>query len=322
MMRRIDTGLAGKVGLGVMVALALTLALAAVVLAGPSAAPAAPQIPGRPHQFYGNVVTDKGKPLAAGAVVTARALAGVWTGTVTTTVDASSRYGWEAAFRVPGSDSQYDGKGADEKNPIAFDVLGVRARLYDVDAGTWSNTYPFTHGGYTGLDLQVAIQYTITATAGPHGSITPSGAVKVDYGFDQAFTITPDSDYLRLDVLVDGASNPGAVASGIYTFTNVIANHTIAASFVKATYVITPTAGTGCTITPNVPVTVPYKGSQSFAMGALAGYDLTDVKVDGVSNPGAVALGGYTFTDVRADHTIAATCTKKAYKVYLPLVLR
>ncbi len=146
--------------------------------------------------------------------------------------------------------------------------------------------------------------------------------MKVPYGFDQAFTITPDSNYLILDVLVDGASNPGAVATGSYTFTNVVADHTIAASFVKATYVITPTAGTGCTITPGIPQTVPYKGSQSFAIAANTGYDLTDVKVDGVSNPGAVALGGYTFTNVQADHTIAATCTKKAYRVYLPLVLR
>ncbi len=47
-------------------------------------------------------------------------------------------------------------------------------------------------------------------------------------GADQSFTITPDSGYQVADVLVDGAS-VGAVTS--YTFNNVMANHTIAASF-------------------------------------------------------------------------------------------
>jgi hypothetical protein len=322
MMRRADTRLAGKVGLTLMVALVLVLALVGVVLAQPSAAPDAPQIPGRPHAFWGNVTTDRGKPLPAGTVVTAKALSGAWTGTVTGPVDASSRYGWEVPFQVPGSGSQYDGTGADDGDPIAFYVLGVQARLHDVGAQTWSNTYPFRHGGHTNLDLQVAIKYTITATAGAHGSIAPSGAVQVDYGFDQAFTITPDSAYLILDVLVDGVSNPAAVASGSYTFVSVTANHTISVTFVKATYVITPTASTGCKITPGIPQTVPYKGSKSFAVTADKGYDLTDVKVDGVSNPGAVALGGYTFTNVQADHTIAAICTKHIYRAYLPLVMR
>ncbi len=146
--------------------------------------------------------------------------------------------------------------------------------------------------------------------------------MQVAYGFDQAFSITPNSNYLILDVLVDGVSNPVAVVAGSYTFTNVTADHAIHATFVKATYVITPTAGTGCTIMPGTPVTVPYKESQSFTMGALAGYDLTDVKVDGVSDPSALATGSYTFSNVQADHTIAATCTKRTYKVYLPLVMR
>ena len=318
MMRREDTGLAGKVGLALIVALVVTLMGAVVVLAEPSA-PGAPQIPNLPHAFYGNVVTDKGKDLAVGTVVTAKALTGAWTGTATTPVDASSDYGWEVAFQVPGADSSDSTSGAAPGDQIAFYVLGVQARLYDVVKGTWSDTYPFRNGGHTNLDLQVAIKNTITATAGSHGSITPSGAVKVDYGFDQAFAITPDSNYLILDVLVDVVSNPGAVASGSYTFTNVTANHTISATFVKATYVITPTAGTGCTITPPNPVTVPYKGNQSFTIAANAGYDLTDVKVDNVSQG---AITSYPFSDVQADHTIAATCTKKTYRLFLPMIVR
>ena len=70
--------------------------------------------------------------------------------------------------------------------------------------------------------------YTITATAGAHGAISPSGAVVLVCGSNQTFTITPDPNHHILDVLVDGISQ-GPVAS--YTFTNVTAAHTIAASF-------------------------------------------------------------------------------------------
>jgi hypothetical protein len=63
---------------------------------------------------------------------------------------------------------------------------------------------------------------------GAHGTISPSGAVAVVCGSNQTFTITPDPNHHVLDVLVDGVSQ-GPVAS--YTFTNVTAAHTIAASF-------------------------------------------------------------------------------------------
>ena len=82
---------------------------------------------------------------------------------------------------------------------------------------------------------------TITATAGANGSITPSGAVAVNYGADQSFTIAADVNYHIADVLVDAVS-VGAVSS--YTFTNVTAAHTIAASFAIDTYTITASAVT------------------------------------------------------------------------------
>ncbi len=78
--------------------------------------------------------------------------------------------------------------------------------------------------------------YTITASAGANGSINPSGAVAVNSGATQAFTITPNSGFHIADVLVDGGT-VGAVPT--YTFTNVTANHTIAASFAPDTVQVT-----------------------------------------------------------------------------------
>ena len=71
--------------------------------------------------------------------------------------------------------------------------------------------------------------FTITASAGAHGTITPSGFVSVNPGANQTFTIAPTSTaYHIADVLVDGSSI-GAVPS--FTFTNVSASHTISATF-------------------------------------------------------------------------------------------
>ena len=69
--------------------------------------------------------------------------------------------------------------------------------------------------------------FTITASAGAGGSISPSGSVTVTYGNDQTFTVTPDSGYQIASVLMDGTP-----ATAPYTFTSVISDgHTITATF-------------------------------------------------------------------------------------------
>ena len=75
-------------------------------------------------------------------------------------------------------------------------------------------------------------KYTIKATAGAGGSISPSGNVSVREGGDQTFTITPDKGYAVANVKIDGKSI-GAVKS--HTFENVSSPHTIEAIFVKGT---------------------------------------------------------------------------------------
>ena len=73
--------------------------------------------------------------------------------------------------------------------------------------------------------------YTIKATAGAGGSISPSGNVSVREGRDQTFTITPDKGYAVANVKIDGKSI-GAVKS--YTFEKVSRTHTIEVIFMKA----------------------------------------------------------------------------------------
>ena len=123
----------------------------------------------------------------------------------------------------------------------------------------------------------------------------------VAYGSNQAFAITPGTGYHVADVLVDGLS-VGAVTS--HTFTNVTANHTIAASFAVDMLTIAASAGAGGTIDPSGAVTVAYGGSRSFAIAPGTGYHVADVLVDGIS---AGAVTSYTFMNVTVNHTIAAS---------------
>lgn len=75
--------------------------------------------------------------------------------------------------------------------------------------------------------------YTITASAGAGGSISPSGSVLVEGGASQVFVMSPDAGYGIGDVLVDGQS-VGPLTG--YTFVGVTACHTIAVVFVEGEY--------------------------------------------------------------------------------------
>src|SRR5439155_7436136 len=105
----------------------------------------------------------------------------------------------------------------------------------------------------------------------------PNGAISVNAGASQSFTITAYTDYHILDVLVDGVS-VGAVTS--YTFSNVHANHTIAASFAIDMYTITASASANGSIAPNGAVSVNAGANQSFTITTDTDYHIVDVLVD------------------------------------------
>ncbi|WP_243373430.1 malectin domain-containing carbohydrate-binding protein [Geotalea sp. SG265] len=74
--------------------------------------------------------------------------------------------------------------------------------------------------------------FTLTASAGAGGSITPPGSTIISQGMSQTYTITPAAGYSIAAVQVDGAS-VGTASS--YTFSNVNASHTIQATFTAVT---------------------------------------------------------------------------------------
>jgi len=153
------------------------------------------------------------------------------------------------------------------------------------------------------------VTFTIIASAGDNGSISPSGSVVVNQGAGQSFTMNPTMGYHVADVLVDAVS-VGAVAS--YNFTNVQTNHTISVTFAQTTFTIIASAGDNGSISPLGDVTVNYGDDQSFTIEPIANYHIAGVLVDG--SP-VVAVSPYTFSNVTADHTIVVTFATDTYTI-------
>ena len=151
--------------------------------------------------------------------------------------------------------------------------------------------------------------YTVTATAGEGGSVTPAGTTSVEYGESLTVNITADDCYHIDSVFVDGAY-AGAITS--YTFSNVTADHTLSATFARDSYTITASAGEGGSITPAGATEVLCGGSQSYIITPDEGYYIASLTVDGEQQ---AAQNSWTFSDVRGDHTIVVTFAHYSYTV-------
>ena len=129
-----------------------------------------------------------------------------------------------------------------------YTISGSDSKTVTAKAGdTYTITFTYTKnntsgGGSSGDGSSVSSSYTIKASAGANGTISPNGSVSVARGKDQTFTISAINGYRIADVLVDGKS-VGNVST--YTFENVKANHTIQAKFVKQNSIIADPTETG-----------------------------------------------------------------------------
>ena len=148
--------------------------------------------------------------------------------------------------------------------------------------------------------------FTITATAGDHGTITPSGDVEINAGDNQNFTFTPATGYHVDSVFVGGIYNAQAVEDGYYTFVNVIKDDSIHVTFTINTYTITATATPSDrgTIDPAGVTTVIHGDNLIFNFAAKSPHHIGLVLIDGVNDPDAVASKTYTFSDIQDNHTI------------------
>src|SRR5439155_1391692 len=94
--------------------------------------------------------------------------------------------------------------------------------------------------------------FTLTYTAGTHGSLTGSSPQTVDYGSNgTAVTAVPDLHYHFVNWSDSSTANPR-------TDTNVLANLSVTANFAIDTFTLTYTAGTHGSLTGSSPQTVDY----------------------------------------------------------------
>jgi len=167
--------------------------------------------------------------------------------------------------------------------------------------------------------------YSITATAGSNGSIAPAGTSAVTLGGSQVYTITPASGYQVADVRVDGTS-VGALTS--YTFNNVVAAHTIGATFSKklststySLFVYKKGSGKG-TVVKNLSGTVFNSGTKV----SLTAAPYANSVFSGWS--GACIGNSPTCTvTINANTSVTATFNLKGgavsnNKIYLPLIIK
>ena len=148
-------------------------------------------------------------------------------------------------------------------------------------------------------------RWTITASAGPGGSVTPGGAVPVVEGASQGFSIRPDPGSHVLGLTVDG----GAVTPDTsYTFSNVTAGHTLAATFSADQYPLTVSTVGGGTVT-KVPDQASYAYGTIVELDPVpaAGWAFAGWSGDtsGSGDPVSLAVNGSravtaTFVDVAA----------------------
>jgi hypothetical protein len=169
--------------------------------------------------------------------------AGTGTGTttlITITNDSTLTWQWKTQFRLATTSTV----GGVVTGPVGWQNAGATNMLTALP----TNGYHFT--GWTGavpagqtnanplylvMDQARTVMavfalntYTITAAAGPHGWIAPSGSVSVIHGSNAVFTIGAEPNCHVTNVVVDGSSRG---ATNLWTFTNVITNHALSASF-------------------------------------------------------------------------------------------
>lgn len=166
-----------------------------------------------------------------------------------------------------------------------------------------ANNYTFNHisANHTISATFKIKSYTITATAGENGTITPKGATTVEHGTNKTYTIAANTGYQIAKLTVDGATVPTAAT---YTFNSVVTDHTIEVTFEKQLFVITASSNEFGAISPSGKVEVVIGEDKEFFMIPNDGYSIKDVLVDDISVLKDVANSRYTFKAVNSNHTI------------------
>lgn len=208
--------------------------------------------------------------------------------------------------------------GMDAAHQAAEDVRATQSYSGGADGSEYHPWGSDNGGGYSGGGYYpTPATYTITATAGTGGNISPSGSTSVTEGSSQTYNITANSGYTVSSATVDGVSQ-GATTT--YTFSSVSSSHTISATFASAASlsaggVTLGDGGSGTLKSGNVTksgygVTVSLPVTASYVSGTTvtASYNFTSAKTVSLENVG----GTWQFP-------VNGSSVTGARKIYIPV---
>jgi hypothetical protein len=141
--------------------------------------------------------------------------------------------------------------------------VGFRFLGWSGDLSTTNSTETITMGGNKSVTAHFEAvempKYTVTATAGANGSISPEGVVSTNVGTARTFTMVPNAGYRVLGLAVDGSY---AGTATTYTFPAMTTgSHTISVSFTIPNQAPVANAGPDQNATVNNIVTLDGSGS-------------------------------------------------------------
>jgi len=180
---------------------------------------------------------------------------------------------------------------------------------YDPDtdySGADSFTYTISDGNggtdtaTVSMTVTALARWTVTPSAGAHGSISPNTPQTVKNNQNIGFTATPDTGYTVDKWYVDSVE--AQVGGTGYTLTNVTADHAVNVTFKIQTFTVTGSAGANGSISPSGANTVNYGGYLFFTASPNTGYGVQKWQLDSVD----VQTGGLTYelNNVTADHAV------------------
>lgn len=146
-------------------------------------------------------------------------------------------------------------------------------------------------------------EYTITASDGANGTISPNGAVKVAAGDSKTFTISPNRGY-EIDTLkVDGSE---VKATTSYTFSKVDADHTIEVTFKQKQSSVNPKVEAPAITSQPQDISVKVGDTATFSISVTGTTPAYQWQIDRNDGKGFVNISGankasYTTSAVDAD---------------------
>lgn len=152
--------------------------------------------------------------------------------------------------------------------------------------------------------------HTVTVVVTGSGAVSPPGPVVAEDGTDVILQFAPNPGHRLAALRVEGVGV--AVSGSSYTLTALSADRLVEVVFepaqatevAPAHWTVTTEAGPGGTVEPGGAVEVPHGGSLALHLIPAQGYQIEDVRIDGVS---VGPVSSYVLRDVRAAHSVRAT---------------